>query len=146
MGIHFPTLTDPPSVLALRISRAHDNPSPPPQMDQLEGEDLTPTEDAPQLFSDRLIDISQSFDAGPLLEQMGVPMPPIEDPFSPFSPPPPPVKPAERQEEPDEVQNISHDLISFDQSLVQAVVQEGELPQPLASVTDGENVRILTSL
>lgn len=136
--------TEPPSVLALRISRAHDNPSPPPQMDQLEAEDSFPTDDAPQPFSNRLIDISQSFDAGPLLEHMRAPIHPIDDPCSPFSPPPPPTaKGAEHQEESVAAQNISHDLISFDQSLVQAVVPEAALPQPMVSVTDGENVRPL---
>lgn len=112
-------------------------------MADLEPEDSSP-DDALQKTSEKLIDISQSFDGGLLFQQLQPPAAPTEDPCSPFSPPPSHVD-NDFQTPDNEADEVSRDLIAFDQSPLPAVVSESSLPQPIASVTDGSNVSFLPS-
>ncbi|KAI0318946.1 hypothetical protein OF83DRAFT_879782 [Amylostereum chailletii] len=77
---------EPPSALAVKISRAHDNPSPPPQMQDLTAEeDIDTRHNFPRLIDISIEDDSDSPMAG---APSGVPSAPPDFFVSPFSPPP----------------------------------------------------------
>ncbi|VDB82971.1 unnamed protein product [Peniophora sp. CBMAI 1063] len=99
---------EPSSALAEKISRAHDNPSPPPKFSLLPPEHPSSAEQEPRASSSKLIDISFEVASPAPQRSHGSDLLALVSPFKVTTPPPP--------SSPNAV-NSDTDLISFDDSL-----------------------------